>query len=405
LTGLGARSILATMTAMPRRAIPAVLVAIVIAIAIVVAGAAIGSPERASAQGTGGSFGGGDWGGGGESGGGGGGGGDWGGSSGGGGGDWGGSSGGGDWGGSSGGGYGGTYPTTYGGGGLGCGGMCCLLLFVGAIILVGVMNNRRRGGGAPGSMFMGGAPGGGPLGGGSMMGHGGPNAMHVTQLQLGIDWRARAQLQQHLTRLAQTGDTRSPSGLAQLLGETVLALRRVEMSWLYAAYRDAGGGPPQQAQAVFQQLASEARARFQHELVRGHQGQQQTQDAPDVKAHAHEGQGTVVVTIVLATRRPMQGFATADAAQIRSALSDRGAVLPNQMVALEVIWSPAAENDRMSTSELEQNYPELRLIDPNSIAGRVFCAYCSSPFPMELLTCPHCGAPAEASRGRREPPR
>ena len=94
-----------------------------------------------------------------------------------------------------------------------------------------------------------------------------------------------------------------------------------------------------------------------------------------------------------------------DATQIRNALSDRGAVLPQHMVALEVIWSPAAENDRMSTSELEQNYPELKLIDPNSIAGRIFCAYCSGPFPMELLNCPHCGAPAEASKDRRQPPR
>ncbi len=113
----------------------------------------------------------------------------------------------------------------------------------------------------------------------------------------------------------------------------------------------------------------------------------------------------MVVTIVLATRRPMQGFQVADAAQVRNALGDRGTLAPQQMVALEVVWSPAAENDRMSTAELEQFYPEMKLIDPNSIAGRVFCAYCSGPFPMELLTCPHCGAPAEASKDRRAPPR
>ena len=75
------------------------------------------------------------------------------------------------------------------------------------------------------------------------------------------------------------------------------------------------------------------------------------------------------------------------------------------MLALEVVWSPAAENDRMSTAELEQFYPEMKLIDPNSIAGRVFCAYCNGPFPAELLTCPHCGAPADASKDRKTPPR
>src|SRR5690606_879877 len=144
---------------------------------------------------------------------------------------------------------------------------------------------------------------------------------------------------------------------------------------------------PQQAQPTVQPRANGARARSQHELVRGGRGQTRGQRAPEMRAHAHEGQGTVVVTILLATRRPIQGFAIPDANQIRNALSDRGALMPNHMVALEVVWSPAAENDRMSTSELEQNYPELKLIDPNSIAGRVFCAYCSGPFPMELLNC------------------
>jgi uncharacterized membrane protein len=177
------------------------------------------------------------------------------------------------------------------------------------------------------------------------------------------------------------------------------------MSWLYVGYRDAGSMPPEQARAIFQQLANDARSRFQHELVRGHQGRVQQSEAPEMKAHANEGQGTVVVTILLATRRPVQGIASPDAAQIRHALSDRGALLPHHLVALEVVWSPATENDRMSTAELEQHYPELRLIDPNSIAGRVFCAYCQGPFPMELLNCPHCGAPAEASKDRRQPPR
>ncbi|AKF05587.1 DUF1517 domain-containing protein [Sandaracinus amylolyticus] len=378
-----------------RSALRSFLLTLLFALVIAIAG-----PARVDAQGTGGSFGGGDWSGGGGGGSGGGGGGsDWGG---GGGGSYGGGSyGGGGYGGSyGGGGYGGSYGG--GGGGMGCGGACCLLMFLGLFITIAIVNQRRRaaGGGGGGAPFM-------PMGmpGGGAGGYSGPNAMYLSQIQLGLDWRARAQLQQHLMRLAQTGDTRSPSGLAQLLSESVLALRRHEMSWLYAATKDGGGMQPQQAQGAFQQWANDARSRFQHELVRGHQGGMQQQQGPEMTAHAHEGQGTVVVTIILATRRPVQGFMVPDASQIRNALSDRGAILPNQMVALEVIWSPAAENDRMSTSELEQNYPELKLIDPNSIAGRVFCAYCSGPFPMELLNCPHCGAPAEASKGRREPPR
>jgi len=354
----------------------------------------------ALAQTTGGSFGGGDFSGGG------GGGSDWGSSSGGS--DW--SSSGSDWGSGGGysGGYGGSYGGGGGGGGMGCGGLCCTGFIVGIVVIIMLIQQRRQGGmyqGPPGGM---GGPGFNPMappmgGGGGYMG---PNAMYVTQISIGIDWRARAQLQQVLMQLAQRGDTGSPQGLASLLSETVLNLRRNEMSWLYAMYKDAGGHAPQNAQGVFQQLANEARSRFKSELVRGAGGQAaNVVDAPGMVARADEGKGTVVVTIVLATRRPVQGFMQPDAAQIRNALADRGTINAQQMVALEVVWSPAAENDRMSTAELEQFYPEMLLIDPNSIAGRVFCAYCNGPFPAELLNCPHCGAPAEASKDRKTPPR
>lgn len=62
------------------------------------------------------------------------------------------------------------------------------------------------------------------------------------------------------------------------------------------------------------------------------------------------------------------------------------------MVAVEVIWTPAEENDRLSSAELETLYPELRKIDEKSMTGRVFCASCAGPFAAELGACPHCGA-------------
>lgn len=349
------------------------------------------APAEALAQSTGGSFGGGDFGSGGSDhddwGGGGGAGSDWG-------------SGGGGLGSSSDWAPSGGYTPGPGGGGMGSGSCCCLLVVLGIVVAAVVISNRRRGGG-PGLGGPGLGAGAGGLGGAG--GYAGPNAMYVTSLSLGLDWRARAALQAHLKRLAETGDTRSPGGLAQLLSETVLALRRNEMSWLYASYKDEGAHAPQGAQQVFSRLAQESRARFQAELVRGASGSLQQASAPAMTAKSTEGEGTVVVTVVLASRRPMQGFQVRDAGQIRAALSDRGALEGAQMVALEVIWSPAAEDDRMSTAELEAVYPELALIDPNSIAGRIFCAYCSGPFPAELLNCTHCGAPAEASQGRRTP--
>ena len=53
---------------------------------------------------------------------------------------------------------------------------------------------------------------------------------------------------------------------------------------------------------------------------------------------------------------------------------------------------------RVARAELEQNYPELQKIDARSIAGRAFCVHCSGPFAMELLVCPHCGAPVSSEQ-------
>jgi uncharacterized membrane protein len=265
-----------------------------------------------------------------------------------------------------------------GGGGLGAMCLCAgfLLLFI-VIVLKKSSSNASKGAG--GANYVG-ATGG----------------MFLSQITLGIDWRARRELQEQLARLAASGQTGTKEGRALLLRETVLALRRAELAWLYAAYKDSGpplGGP--QAQAAFQAAASEARARFRQEVVRNADGTLVQNPTPEMRASASEGQGTVVVSLLVVARRGLTTIANLeDAGQIRAALQERGALDADSLVALEVVWSPAAENDRMSSAELEQNYPELRLIDPRSVAGRLFCRYCNGPFAQELLNCPHCGAPA-----------
>jgi uncharacterized membrane protein len=346
----------------------------------------------ALAQETGGSFGGGSFGGGSEGGGSEGGGSDWGSSGSSSGSDWGSPGSSSDWGssgsaGSSSGGDGGAFGV--------CGAFCCIGIVILLVVGFALMQGKKGGGrpmGAPPAT----TPGGPPL-------YYGPQAMHVSQLSLGIDWRARRELQARLMQLAQTGDTRSKQGLATLLRETVLALRRAELSWLYCAHKTVGPASPQNAESTFHQLATSARSSFRHEVVRGAGGQLSQSAGPNVAAHANEGEGTVVVHVLVAAYRPLAAPMSPDASQIRSALDNRAALTADQLGALEVIWSPAAENDRLSTAELEQFYPDLRLIDPNSIAGRIFCSYCRGPFAMELLSCPHCGAPAEASRDNRSP--
>lgn len=41
-------------------------------------------------------------------------------------------------------------------------------------------------------------------------------------------------------------------------------------------------------------------------------------------------------------------------------------------------------------------YPELRCLDEEIVAGRIFHDICSAPYAAELNVCPHCGASQQA---------
>jgi uncharacterized membrane protein len=263
-----------------------------------------------------------------------------------------------------------------------------LVVFVIVLIVSAAMRARRGGNALHGGSYV---PSHGARGWGEV---------DVSAVQLGIDWRARRDLQTQLERLARSGQTGSPSGLATLLRETVLGVRRAELSWLYAAVANYHPMSAAMAEGIFRQLGVDARARFKQEVVRNVDGHKSSQEAAEMRARSEEGEGVVVITIIVAARREIVDIHQhADAGRLKNLLDDLvGVANPQSLVALEVIWSPAAENDRMSTAELESLYPHLKKIDERSIAGRVFCAYCRGPFAAELLKCPHCGAPAPGAQ-------
>lgn len=93
---------------------------------------------------------------------------------------------------------------------------------------------------------------------------------------------------------------------------------------------------------------------------------------------------------------PRLSFGEADVGTDRSRivslltrLHDLGA---NELIALEVIWSPAIDADRMSTLELEQFYPELKRLDSSVPSGPIWCTHCNAEYAAELGKCPTCGS-------------
>jgi uncharacterized membrane protein len=231
----------------------------------------------------------------------------------------------------------------------------------------------------------------------------GGDAADVSVLRIAIDGRARKFLQTELVRISQTADTATDTGRLTMLREVALLLRRVRDAWVYGGavnepMRELGG-----AKAAFDGHVLDARARFEHELVRNEQGVQTTAATPELTAHSVDGPGLVLVSLIVAARHELMTVQRiGDGEQLRQALDALSNRSASDLVAVEIVWQPAADEDRMSSVALEAAYPRPDLIPlPGSMVGKVFCAYCSGPFPAELVSCPHCGAPAPHAAAER----
>lgn len=206
----------------------------------------------------------------------------------------------------------------------------------------------------------------------------------VRVLSVGIDWTRRRDVQQRLAAQSGAHDLSTAAGMfaawrdvQSVLRASSSAVRYVSLSQTNPLVSDAG--------RAFEARASDLRGRYIIETVtdaaRG--------IAPTLNARGEEGEGLVVVSVVAGFNRalPEINAATALDAVIAALCGDD----PEALVALQTVWSPTSEDDRMSSAELEARYPELRRLDDG--VGRVQCASCKAVWAKELGRCPACGAP------------
>lgn len=218
-----------------------------------------------------------------------------------------------------------------------------------------------------------------------------PLAGPAMRLSIAFDWTARAALQAELAAMATRFDVRTRPGLSEASRAMAALLAQHAGAARYVSWELSTGD----ARRWFQTRAQDLRARFRAELVRN----DATSATPSFTARESEGQGLVVVSIVVAGKRPIvppkAAFSLASLGAAIACIADRP---PGETLALEVIWSPAAENDRMSSYELEKLYPELQRVTEG--VGARQCLYCKGPFPTELGRCPACGAPIASEPAR-----
>lgn len=173
----------------------------------------------------------------------------------------------------------------------------------------------------------------------------------IFRISIAFDERARASVQTGLDGLAAASDTASDEGRAAALRATLDLLAKAGEGathcFLHRVVLDDGAAPD-----AFDATARELRSRYPQETRRN----AETFEASGVPES--DAPGFVVVTLLTGWAANLETPGTfAKKGQLQGFLSD--GVPPVPLVALEVIWSPSVDRDRMSAEKLAEKYPEL----------------------------------------------
>jgi uncharacterized membrane protein len=262
----------------------------------------------------------------------------------------------------SGGGYGGGYRSPgygYGGGGFGFpfllpfvgyggGGLFSILIFF-AIASFIVRSFQSAGVGDEG-------------------GYGSSSTVSVAEVQVGLLANAR-ELQPELNRLALTADTSTASGRATVLQEATLALLRHPEYWVYGA-SNSQKASLEAAEAKFNQFSLTERSKFTAEtLTNVNNAIDESQKAlggetKDGVLQLKEGDtGEYIVATVIVGATGNLDLPTINGTdEMRQALQQIGSLGSDRLLAVEILWTPQADGDTLSSDDILAYYPNLKLV-------------------------------------------
>jgi uncharacterized membrane protein len=256
---------------------------------------------------------------------------------------------GGGYGGYGGGGFGFPFliPFFFGGGGFG--GLFTILIF---ITIANFLVKSFRGAGVGG--------------GDSEYGYS-PSTISVGEVQVGLLANAR-DLKKELDDLAYKADTGTAPGRALVLQEATLALLRHPEYWVYGAAESYQAGVDS-AEAKFNQLALAERSKFIGETLSNVNSQLKQASQPTLPegggelAQLPDSSGDyIVVTVLVGAEGKLKLPKINDSADIRQALQDIGGIGSDRLLVVEILWTPQAEGDVLTSDDILANYPNLKLI-------------------------------------------
>ncbi|NEP19091.1 MAG: DUF1517 domain-containing protein [Leptolyngbya sp. SIO4C1] len=185
----------------------------------------------------------------------------------------------------------------------------------------------------------------------------------VAKLQIGLLAKARY-LQDDLNRMAETADTSSSEGLAQVLQETTLSLLRHPEYWAYA---DANIDTTRllSAEQTFNRLALTERSKLTGETLSNVNNRLQQAKAPASESSLATAEALgeyIVATVLVATQGQLSLPKVQTEQDVRKTLSQLGAVSSDRLLAIEILWTPQAAGETLTSDELVAEYPNLKLV-------------------------------------------
>jgi uncharacterized membrane protein len=189
----------------------------------------------------------------------------------------------------------------------------------------------------------------------------------VGRVQVGLLASARG-LQKELDELGRSADTGSAIGRAQVLQESTLALLRHPEYWVYGATQSQQTAL-EAAEAKFNQLALSERSKFTAETLSNVNNQlregssQASLPADGGQLVTTEAPGEyLVVTILVGTEGKLELPTINSSDDLRQALRQIGGISSDRLLAVEILWTPQAEGDTLTSDDLMAEYPDLKLV-------------------------------------------
>ena len=184
----------------------------------------------------------------------------------------------------------------------------------------------------------------------------------VAKVQVGLLAQAR-DLQKDLDKLAATADTGTPAGRAKVLQESTLALLRHPEYWVYGSADYVRTGVDA-AEAKFNQLALGERSKFTAETlsnVNNERNVQAKSEGSDL-VKSEENNEYIMVTLIAGALGKLELPKINDSEDLEKAIRQVGALGGDRLLAIEILWTPQAEGDTLTSDDIMTYYPDIKLV-------------------------------------------